>query len=295
MQGARAQLPASAPVQQGAPRGAIAMPPIKKAATARARNAAKGRAALRSKQRLAARRGGAAPGRAAGTAPQTASSTHAAAAAPLVGAAALSFLRGRQPVLVEGRAGGDPRCADEVAGALLQALRARRGDLPRPVVVTQGDPAAERGVAALSRRVASALGAPRVVVTLDAHLDPEHHPNADREGAAAELWLSELEALLEPRVVGELEAKVEELLARKDAVREAEGKAPLRSYYRQYALLQEVTKAGVKALCGGLTLCHSCDPGRDTVTSFYEAGLAVGLYDRGEVCAFGANDGAAAG
>ena len=58
MQGARAQLPASAPVQQGAPRGAIAMPPIKKAATARARNAAKGRAALRSKQRLVSQLGG---------------------------------------------------------------------------------------------------------------------------------------------------------------------------------------------------------------------------------------------
>ena len=45
--------------------------------------------------------------------------------------------------------------------------------------------------------------------------------------------------------------------------------------------MQEVTKGAMKNICGSLTLAHtdSAIPG-DSVTSFYEVGLDLGLYAR---------------
>ena len=48
--------------------------------------------------------------------------------------------------------------------------------------------------------------------------------------------------------------------------------------------MQEVTKGAVKNICGSLTLAHtdSMIPG-DSVTSFYEVGLELGLYAREDI------------
>ena len=56
---------------------------------------------------------------------------------------------------------------------------------------------------------------------------------------------------------------------------------PLAPYYRDYALLQEVTKGALRTMCGSLTLAHTDSeiPG-GSVTSFYEVGLDLGLYAR---------------
>ena len=54
---------------------------------------------------------------------------------------------------------------------------------------------------------------------------------------------------------------------------------------------QEVTKGGLSRLCGALTLAHTGTSGPYTVTSFCEAGLALGLYAQGDVVPFGDEDG----
>ena len=67
-------------------------------------------------------------------------------------------------------------------------------------------------------------------------------------------------------------------VAEKDQQREREGKAPLQSYYRDFALLQEVTKAACRSLCGEITVAHtSSEISPFSVTSFYEVGLKLGL------------------
>ena len=185
---------------------------------------------------------------------------------------------------IEGRAAGDRRPAAQVAQRVVANLerawgggRKASGEL---VVVTQGDPAAERGVAPVARLVAEELGAPRAVVFLPSDMDSEHYQLADRDGAAAEVAYADLaEILAADGTLTRLEGSVDDLLREKDARRAGEGAGPLPEYYRTYALLQEVTKAGLARTCaGGLTLAHSGDPGRDTVTSFCAAGLALALY-----------------
>ena len=52
-----------------------------------------------------------------------------------------------------------------------------------------------------------------------------------------------------------------------------------------------MTKGGLSRLCGALTLAHTGTSGPYTVTSFCEAGLALGLYAEGDVVPFGDEDG----
>ena len=57
-----------------------------------------------------------------------------------------------------------------------------------------------------------------------------------------------------------------------------EGKEALQSYYRNFALLQEVTKAACNVICGALTVAHtSAEISPYSVTSFYKVGVALGL------------------
>ena len=75
-----------------------------------------------------------------------------------------------------------------------------------------------------------------------------------------------------------LEQAIDSALAEKNQQREHEGKEPLQSYYRDFALLQEVTKAACNMICGDLTVAHtSADISPFSVTSFYQVGLDLGL------------------
>ena len=83
-----------------------------------------------------------------------------------------------------------------------------------------------------------------------------------------------------------LEQAIDAALAEKDQQRETEGKAPLQSYYRDFALLQEVTKAACNAICGELTVAHtSAEISPFSVTSFYEVGLELGLIAADQIMA----------
>jgi hypothetical protein len=87
-----------------------------------------------------------------------------------------------------------------------------------------------------------------------------------------------------PGVVRTLELSIDAALAEKNQQRESEGKAPLQSYYRDFALLQEITKAACNVICGDLTVAHtSADISAFSVTSFYQVGLSLGLINADQI------------
>ena len=197
----------------------------------------------------------------------------------ITGTAALTKLKDFAPIVVEGGTGRrDQRDPAEVARRVAAALRPRMTER-QAILVTQGDPLEATGISAITRIVADELAIPRALVTLPATIDPEHAPNAPREGVILEVGYDALAASLGSDLAA-LESAVDDALAAKNRARER----PLAPYYRDYALLQEVTKGALRAICGSLTLAHTDSeiPG-DSVTSFYEVGLELGLYAREDV------------
>ena len=197
------------------------------------------------------------------------------------------------PLIIEGMGGYDPRDPEPIARQITFQLRERWQAQPptKPVMLlTQGDPIEERGISAITRHLADELGVPRAMVFLDPDIADYHKPNADHHGVILEISYSALVSLLEGEhagVISTLEQAIDTALAKKDQQRETEGKAPLQSYYRDFAMLQEVTKAACNVICGDLTVAHtSAEISPFSVTSFYELGLALGLIDAGQIAPF---------
>ena len=196
------------------------------------------------------------------------------------------------PLIIEGMGGYDPRDPEPIALQLASQLRARwQADPPtKPVIlVTQGDPIEERGISAITRIVANELGIPRAMAFLDPAIADYHKPNADHHGVILEVPYSVFTSLLEAEQAGcisSLERAVDSALAEKNQQRKIAGKAVLQSYSRDFALLQEVTKAACRTLCGEITIAHtSAEISPFSVTSFYEVGLALGLITAEEIMA----------
>ena len=188
------------------------------------------------------------------------------------------------PLIIEGMGGYDPRDPEPIARQIVSRLRDRwqAQPLAKPVIlVTQGDPIEERGISAITRCVADELDVPRAMVFLDPDIADYHKPNADHHGMILEIPYSLLTKELQNErlgVVSTLEQATDSALAEKNQQREHEGKDPLQSYYRDFALLQEVTKAACNMICGDLTVAHtSADISPFSVTSFYQIGLSLGL------------------
>lgn len=197
------------------------------------------------------------------------------------------------PLIIEGMGGYDPRDPGPIARQITFQLRERWQAQPptKPVMLlTQGDPIEERGISAITRHLADELGVPRAMVFLDPDIADYHKPNADHQGVILEISYSALVSLLEGEhagVISTLEQAIDTALAEKDQQRETEGKAPLQSYYRDFAMLQEVTKAACNVICGDLTVAHtSAEISPFSVTSFYELGLALGLIDAAQIVPF---------
>ena len=197
------------------------------------------------------------------------------------------------PLIIEGMGGYDPRDPEPIARQITSQLRERWQAQPpsKPVMLlTQGDPIEAHGISAITRSVAEALDLPRAMAFLDPDIADYHKPNADHHGVILEIPYSALTSVLEREragVMSTLEQAVDAALAEKDQQREAEGKAPLQSYYRDFALLQEVTKGACPVICGDLTVAHtSADISPFSVTSFYEVGVAMGLIDAAKIVPF---------
>ena len=200
------------------------------------------------------------------------------------------------PLLIEGHS-MDTRDPSTVATQITNNLRRswKERNITKPIIlITQGDPLTERGISAITRCVANNLGIKRCLVCLDEHIDPEHAILADRHDVLYELTYSQLVEILNDTLfdrgpsgeemdtnnVAKLTEVVDNIIARKNARREALGKDPLADWYKKYALLQEVTKSAFKQISGEVTVAHATDDIMEfSVTSFYEVGLEVGFID----------------
>ena len=197
------------------------------------------------------------------------------------------------PLIIEGMGGYDPRDAAPVAMQIVSQLRDRWRAQPlgKPVIlVTQGDPIEERGISAITRCVANELGIPRAMAFLDPDIADYHKPNADHRGVIIEIPYSLLTKALENErlgVMSTLEQAVDSALVEKNQQREIENKGPLQSYYRDFALLQEVTKAACHIICDHLTVAHtSAEISPFSVTSFYQVGLDIDLVSADHIVAY---------
>lgn len=202
----------------------------------------------------------------------------------------LSRLSRYHPVVIEGAGGRDDRDPTVVAerlGERLQVHWQSRPDPRTPLLITQGDPREARGIAAITPRVAERLSLDRGLVCLDEAIAPYHARDADRQGVITEFRYSQLEACLEaasPGAITRLEAAVDEAIAIKNARRRAQGQPPLKAYFRDFALLQEVTKAACRQICGAITVAHTDSTVHEfSVTSFYTVGLSLGWIDPGDM------------
>merc|ERR1712129_236129 len=80
----------------------------------------------------------------------------------------------------------------------------------------------------------------------------------------------------------EIDCRIDEL----NKHRQAKGEELCNECTRTYAMLQEVTKAACRQICGDLTLVHTeprsdiCD---ESVTSFYKAGLKSEIIEEHQI------------
>ena len=188
------------------------------------------------------------------------------------------------PLIIEGMGGYDPREPAPVAMQIVSQLhdRWRERPLAKPVIlVTQGDPLEARGISAITRHLTDELDIPRAMAFLDPDIADYHKPNADHHGVILEIPYSLLTKVVENKhlgVMAALEQAVDRALVEKNQQRDIAGKGALQSYYRDFALLQEVTKATCNVICGALTVAHtSAKISPHSVTSFYRMGVALGL------------------
>ncbi|WP_041381613.1 hypothetical protein [Spiribacter curvatus] len=202
----------------------------------------------------------------------------------------LNSLSPYHPVVIEGAGGRDTRDPGEVAGKIADRLVthwAGRSISRPPLLITQGDPLEPRGISAITPRVAQRLNVLRGLVCLDEAIAPYHARDADRSGVVVEFRYSQFEAVLEavrPGAVGALQVAVDEAIESKNNRRHAQGMPPLRDYFRDFAMLQEVTKAACRQLCGEITVAHTDAAVHEfSVTSFYTVGLALGWIEREEM------------
>jgi hypothetical protein len=206
---------------------------------------------------------------------------------------AIETLRHHHPLVIEGMGGYDTRDPYWVASVIVDQLTARwsTDPLPKPVLlITQGDPYERQGIAAITRLVADALDVPRALVFLDPHIADYHAPNADRYKVTCEIAYSELVTTLQsdcPGALESMEKRIGKVLQEKNSRRKAAGKSVLREYYRDFALLQEVTKVACKKICGDVTVAHTSSTIDDySVSSFYKVGLGLGLIDADDMVPF---------
>ena len=197
------------------------------------------------------------------------------------------------PVVIEGMGGYDPRdpgvVAERIAGRLED-----HWDLHPPgkplLLIIQGDPLEPRGISAITPRVAARFGLGRALVCLDEPIAPYHARDADRENVILEYRYSQLANVLhsfDGSIIPRLESAVETAIAERDQRREVLGKPPLKDWFRDFALLQEVTKAAARRLCGGITVAHTAsDISEFSVTSFYSIGLELGLVNAAEFVSY---------
>ncbi len=219
-------------------------------------------------------------------------------------AAALLKLSDYHPVVIEGMGWYDPRDPNEVASAIVRGLEQKKiSSNNKPLlVITQGDPLAPRGISAITPLVAQKISkSERGLVCLDESIDSSHSRDADRTNVVVEVRYSQLLQVLQQSnttttatttILQDLENSIDEHIVHQNQMRSKSNKPPVKDYFKTYAMLQEVTKGGLKELCGGsITIAHtSTEINPCSVTSFYRVGLKLGLYDSTDLLEYDNNN-----
>jgi hypothetical protein len=203
----------------------------------------------------------------------------------------ITAIRDWHPVFIEGMGGYDPRDPQWVAETICARLQAHWHKTPitQPkLLITQGDPLEPRGISAITRYVAEQLDLQRGLICLDEHIADYHARDADRHGVIMEFRYSQLlEVLPETEKRARLEAAIDTELQNKNRKRIALGKPPLKSYFRDFARLQEISKAACRALAGSITVAHTSEEIHEfSVTSFYTIGLELGVIPASEIVGY---------
>ncbi|HBQ03159.1 MAG TPA: shikimate kinase [Halieaceae bacterium] len=208
----------------------------------------------------------------------------------------LQKLSEHHPLIIEGMGGYDTRDPSVVASTIHDQLRKhweKTSPQKPPILVTQGDPLEERGISAITRIMSDRLGIPRILIYLDPSIASYHAPNADRYGVSYEISFSVLRDRLhreDSKIVLSITNVVDEYLQNKTVKRLAEGNDKLPDYYRDFALLQEITKVACKKISGELTVAHTSSALSEfSVSSFYRVGLDLGMIDSSEMVPFPAD------
>ena len=218
---------------------------------------------------------------------------------------ALLKLSSYHPVVIEGMGWYDPRDPKEVASAIVSGLQKKISSSNNKhkhnhkplLIITQGDPLAPRGISAITPLVAQQISkSERGLVCLDESIDSSHSRDADRTNVVVEVRYSQLLQVLQQNsnnnnnsssttFLQDLENSMDEHILHQNQMRSKSNKPPVKDYFKTYAMLQEVTKGGLKELCGSITIAHtSTEINPCSVTSFYKVGLKLGLYDSTDIC-----------
>ena len=205
----------------------------------------------------------------------------------------LQKLSEHHPLVIEGMGGYDTRDPSVVASTIHDQLRKHWEKTPpqKPLIlVTQGDPPEERGISAITRIMSDRLGVPRILVYLDPPIAAYHAPNADRYRVSYEISFSVLRNRLhreDSKIVSSITNVIDEYLQIKTVKRLSEGNDRLPDYYKDFALLQEITKVACKKISGELTVAHTSSALSEfSVSSFYRVGLDLELIDSSEMVPF---------
>ena len=202
-------------------------------------------------------------------------------------------LRTHHPLVIEGMSGYDPRAPEPIASHIVDRLNAHWHANPcrKPVaLITQGDPITERGISAITRLVSEALSVPRFMIHLDPHIADYHLAEADQYRVKLKVPYSTLLAhlaLIHRNSEHLLSEGIEKLIKAKNRIRARLEKPPLQPYYKDFAMLQEVTKAVCRNICGGITIIQtSAEINQFSVSSFFEVGLDLGLIRADDIVTF---------
>ena len=202
-------------------------------------------------------------------------------------------LQSYHPLIIEGMGDYDPRDPSHVALQIMKGLEEHWVIKPPKLpilLVTQGDPYAEKGISAITRKIADELNISRAMVYLDKNIADYHEPNADHYKVVHKIPYSELTRILDQTdnsILDELGRRVYGCLEKKNRARKALKMPELAEYFYDFAMLQEVAKIGLKQICGALTVAHtSNDISPFSVTSFYEVGMDTGRIEAADIVPF---------
>ena len=130
-------------------------------------------------------------------------------------------LQSYHPLIIEGMGDYDPRDPSIVALKIVEGLEKHWVVQPPklPVLlVTQGDPYAEKGISAITRKIADELNISRAMVYLDRNIADYHEPNADHYKVVHKIPYSQLKRILnnaDNGIVEDLARRVHDRLEKK--------------------------------------------------------------------------------